>query len=167
MKADTLKKIVLGILTLVVMYVWYGNVQLFRSSASYSSATTKTSETQRLSVGASHGAEPPFQRPKVNPFLKSEPSQKKLPSLSAKKNSRQNSSTPPPTPPSTLYRLLGTLAESNAGFVALTDRQGKQVLLQQGDTLAGWTAKRIRPDRVIFVQGKYRDTLQLKTIDLQ
>jgi hypothetical protein len=166
MKTDTIKKVVLGLLILVVAYVWYGNLQLFTSPQASNSNQSESSTLTEQVLGGASSPKLAFQSPKVNPFTK--PKKTAATQSSSLAQSRPRVKPQPSTPrPSSAFHLVGTLTQANIDFAAVADTQGKQVLLQRGDSLNGWVTKRIRQDLVIFAQDKFRDTLQLITIELQ
>ncbi|MBN4057061.1 hypothetical protein JYU19_01990 [bacterium AH-315-J21] len=166
MKTETLKKVILGLLILVVAYVWYGNIALFSSSGSYSDSHQNNEVSASQSSSTATGTEIVFQTPKINPFAKPKDATQSNNTRSTQKRP-QKIAQPKGARPSTLYHLVGTLSESSSGFVALADSRGNQILIQRGDSLSGWVARRIRKNQIIFAQDKFRDTLQLKTINLQ
>lgn len=169
MNSGVLKKIVLGILSVVVIYIWYDNLSLFLGQDEVQAVNTSA-----LDNGAglptnseTHIIPLTYVEPPINPFLVSE--EPKPPPLEAQVAQRAKS-TPPiqvPPRPSTQYRLVGALEDGSSRMAALANGQGVQILLNRGDTLSGWKIRLITASHVVFAFKDQRDTLHLPGITLQ
>lgn len=169
MRANTTKKIVLGFLSVALLYVWYGNFQMFWGGDDAPSPTVnahgQTSATpsytyskQRLDDIA----------PKLNPFAEQ---------VSNKQGTVDQSSAPPPSaiksqlpgppPVSNSYSLVGSLYSGKRRMATLSDRTGKQILIARGDSLAGWKTHRVGDKSVVFIQDGRQDTLRLSQVELE
>ncbi|MCH9032242.1 MAG: hypothetical protein IIB00_08295 [candidate division Zixibacteria bacterium] len=164
MKSNRVKKIILAVLTLVVVYIWYGNLKIYTGTDTVSIVSAEQESSKNVS-----GSKPEnvltYIEPKLNPFEAPEKSD-----ASPGQNKRRivnKIPDPPPKAPSQSYKMVGSLNSGKTRIATLKETSGRQLLISPGDSLAGWKTVRIRQDRIIFGHKKLRDTLRLATIELQ
>ena len=153
MKSAHLKKIALAVLLAIAVYIWWGNLGLFfPEEHQYATGVNPTA------------AEPTKDAPKVglvcrdvkvNPFWR--PTEE-----SEQKARRPTPEAPAPPPPlRSMAELAGILDRGKASQAVLVLQDGSSIVAALGDTVSGWVLTGVRDSVVIFVQGKFCDTLSL------
>lgn len=168
MNSNVMKKIVLGVLSVVVIYIWYGNMTLFIGQDQVHAVNTSARNTGDGLVSNNEMLITPlkYAEPKVNPFLIAE--DPKPPPLKTQVNQRAKAAPfQIPPRPSIQYHLVGALEDGSSKVAALANVDGAQILLTRGDTLSGWKIRTITASQVVFAFKDQRDTLHLPGISLQ
>ena len=164
MKSNRIKKIILAVLTIVVVYIWYGNLKMYTGTDRVSNVSAEQERSKNSLLSKSQSLLT-YIEPKLNPFEapgKSDPSQSQ-----SRSRIVNRIPDPPPKAPSQSYKMVGSLNSGKTRIATLKETSGRQLLISPGDSLAGWKTVRIREDRIIFGHKKLRDTLRLATIELQ
>ena len=154
MTAARIKKGLFVVLLAVAAYIWWGNLQSFRSA--------QPDETL-LAIPQVHHDSPgptksllPYLPPKVNPFRKY--------SVTTARPGEGTKPPPPVVPPlHSVYKLRGIVGKGKLAqaIVQLPDRSTR--ILSTGDSLESWQTKEIKDLYVTFLNGKRHDTLFLDT----
>jgi hypothetical protein len=153
MNTKTFKRTLLVILLVVLVYIWWGNIKLFRSN----SAPTEEYFTERPThaVAGKKLASISYLPPKSNPFWRPVA---KAPGTMTKAPAPQ----PPPIPPvHQTYRVKGILRQKGQSQAILMAPPSLTRIMEVGDTLGPWRVETIGDSVVTFVMGKRRDTLRL------
>jgi len=154
MTASRIKKVLFAILLAIAGYIWWGNIQSFRS-AGEEEVFVPEATPHRPTIKQTKSPVP-YLVPTVNPFR------------------RYNIATgttagvKPPTPPQAeplhiAHKLKGIVGKgvTAQAVVQLPDQTSK--ILSLADSLGVWRVKEIRDLYVTFVNGKRHDTLFLDT----
>lgn len=153
MKPSRVKKILLGVLLIPLVYIWWGNLKLFSPSEAVYQPLSPP-ETRAIQHTPNPGSLV-YREPKVNPFRRP--------------NIKQTATTQPKpkvpvTPPvqrlSTSHELAGIVNSSQA-VIKVSD--GASVVLAVGDSLGGWELTQVLQQSVVFRHSKENDTLRLQT----
>ncbi len=150
------KKLALAALTVVAVYIWWGNIGAYFSAgpsdsapsiASSSSATVPKAKTQPGQLA--------YLGVKINPFRRN------LQSAPQPQRPTPQRHEPPPSPLSATAALTGIIARGEASQAVICINDNRTFVLTANDSLAGWELNQLSDDFVVFSQGKYRDTLRL------
>jgi hypothetical protein len=151
MNSKNIKRGSLAALTLVLIYIWWGNLKMF------------TGHTEQDEMGTidppQHRSDPTpkrqydYQSPKANPFLRT---------VKAAIPLGRQSAPPKPTVPFVheTHQLSGVLHQKRRSQAILL-AQGASRIVEAGDTVSHWRVESIGDSLVTFSQGKRRDTLRL------
>ena len=157
MKSSHVKKAILTLLAMVLIYIWWGNIRTFhRSSDSYSASPAEqdyagsTGESVRRLV---------YRGVKVNPFRRPI----NTPEGAAKPPTKPVVEKPPPML-SEVARLTGLVEKGLLSQAVITTRDSQTFVLSLQDTLVYWSLDEVTPIFAVFRQGKYYDTLWLETM---
>ncbi len=156
MKSVHWKWWLLGVLAVVMIFIWY---DAFDTMYPESTELQLTTPSRRRSAGGSTGERLEYQAPKVNPFKRptAAPAQPTQP--------RRQAQRPEQIPElNSQYRLTGILGGStqSQAVIALGERSS---VLSIGDSLDTWELRQITARLAVFEHGKSQDTLFLYTDD--
>jgi hypothetical protein len=155
MKANRIKKIILALLALVLIYVWSSNLSLFTQGESSIRDFRETPQTEIHRDMADNT--PEYTQAKTNPFRK--PGNVTTSKPPARK--RPEPLTPPPLKLSGMFLFTGVIDRQEFSQVVLIGKKGGAVIRGIGDSLAGWELTYVSMDMVIFTNEKFKDTLFL------
>lgn len=170
MRSTKIKNIVLSTLTVALIYIWYGNAQLFwgdDTGATYEPSGSKAIPTRNASDATVESIE--FVEPKLNPFAESATPARSTPNQTETDQARRSKAALKHQTPllSSSYKLVGSLYTGKRRMATLADNAGKQILVSRGDSLSGWRAINVGDRAVIFAQESRRDTLRLSQVGLE
>lgn len=154
MKSERAKKIILGVLVLVAVYIWWGNLHLFVGTESNEPFRNEGSK-ERI-VNNTDGPPLKYMDPRTNPFRNS---------LAARSEVSQQVQKPVPNiPPPSIdpgLTLTGVLRRGSTSQVVVASKSGTTEVLTVGDSLGPWVLTGIYENYAVFRQGKTQDTLWL------
>lgn len=156
MKKNRLKIVLLILLTILMIYIWWGNIQSFRQSTP---AIQMDQNTLSQSSDSNKKKEIQYRKPKLNPFKKYSNSQ----SITKSEVQPQKKQIIEPKI-STLYILQGIITEKNSSQAIIVDMKGNSSILSINEEINNWTLTKIEKNQIIFKNEKLYDTLWLQTI---
>jgi hypothetical protein len=153
MNSKTIKRTLLVILSVVLVYIWWGNVKLFTSSSSssdeYFTERPANSAYSKKSSGIS------YLPPKSNPFWRP---------VAKAPGTVVRTAVPPPPPIPAIhqsYSVKGILRQKGQSQAILLAPQNLTKIVAVGDSLGPWRVEAIGDSSVTFMLGKRRDTLRI------
>ena len=156
MKVAAWKKWLLGILAVIMVYIWYDAFQMMYPETT-GLRVTMPKDSQAASVSSIEQLQ--YRPPKVNPFRKPSMTQ------SQQAKSPQLNETPEPVAVfNEQYRLIGVLRRDSQSQAVVTV-DDSSLVLSIGDSLDNWQLQQIAENSVVFNHGKNQDTLWLYTED--
>lgn len=152
MSSKTIKKILLGVLVLVLIYIWWGNIRLFLSTPEAVEPTMTGTQTE-TPPPARKTTRISYLPPKTNPFWRPA----RLPKTSA------TPAAPAPVIPliRQTHTLKGILRQKGQSQAILVSAQNASTIVAVGDSVGLWRVEAIGDSTVTFTQGKRRNTLRL------
>ncbi|MDH3936427.1 MAG: hypothetical protein OEV68_03735 [candidate division Zixibacteria bacterium] len=155
MKANNLKKVVLGLLAALLIYIWWGNIRtLSRSGESHDDSRVIPDEQTTGEI-----SEPlAYRTVKVNPFRRPVASGDEA----AQARGRPPEETPPPKL-SEVARLTGVVEKGSLSQAVIMTEDAQTFVLSLDDSLVYWCLREVAPTFAVFKQGKYHDTLWLSS----
>ena len=150
-----LKKVILGILTLVLIFVWWDNLKMFAPSGSHPSSAPSDTANVVTEVYADHQLG--YKPPRINPFYHQSVDQQKQ--RSTPKSPVQEPAVRPATPSGTA--LLGILRRGSASQAVIRGPDGRSTVLSLDDSLAGWKLTIVAENYVVFRHLEFQDTIWL------
>ena len=156
MKSNHVKKVILGLLAILLIYIWWGNIQtIYRSSESYSTNQV-TSDTTPIAKSSQQLS---YMGVKVNPFYRPN----NTPDKAAKPRTKPVEKKPPPKL-SEVARLTGIVEKGTLSQAVIMTNDTQTFVLSLQDTLVYWYLNEVEPTFAVFKQGKFYDTLWLEII---
>lgn len=155
MNSGRAKKILLGLLALVAIYVWWGNLQLLTLSAVSDPVSASLPRPT-----AAIRSELQYRQPAINPFS--------LQQVEEINSSDTLEALPPPVAPepaSTVWQLIGVVTTKKRATAVFLDHGGATTICGVGDTLGNWKVQSITEKYAITAQDNWRDTLWLRGIE--
>ena len=156
MKSNHAKKVILGLLATLMIYVWWGNVQTFRQTSESYSASQVTSDAAPMDKSS---MQLPYRGVKLNPFYRPI----NTPDRAAKPRAKPIEEKPPPKL-SEVARLTGLVEKGILSQAVIMTKDSQTFVLSLEDTLVYWYLDEVAPTYAVFKQGKYHDTLWLETM---
>jgi hypothetical protein len=155
MKPLQIKRVALGVLLLILAYVWWGNLRLMTDQPIFD---VSGSDAKGYDGKVTESAALEFSEPKTNPFRR----YLSVPPSPTRSAAPMPSKVPEFPPPSTRYRLIGALVEHNQSQAVFLDEAATSTVLALKDSLMSWTLVGISDTIAIFAKEKQRDTLVLQ-----
>lgn len=157
MKSSHARKVILALLSVLLIYIWWGNVRTFhRSSDSYSASPFEQDTAGKTEQSVQPLA---YRGVKVNPFRRTIDT----PDRAAKPPAKPTEEKPPPML-SEVAHLTGLVEKGVLSQAVITTRDSQTFVLSLQDTLVYWSLNEVTPTFAVFRQGKYYDTLWLETM---
>ncbi len=150
------KIFVLAALTIVLIYLWAGNLSLFTTTESRDIREMKLAESTTADTVDRIPIE--YQPVKLNPFKRSDVVS--FPAVNP--GPPRNVVKPPPDKLGGRLTLAGFVAGAPRIQVVIQDQAGATFTKTLGDTVFGWKLFSVTSTMAIFSMGKQRDTLFLK-----
>ncbi len=155
MSRQNWRRAILGVLTLVAVWLWWGNLQLFYTSNSVQ--PIPVSMERSTPIHSSRAAALKYLPPKTNPFFKGT-----VRAVSGDASTRpQKSVQQIPKRPSSDHALSGFVTETKVPQVIVIDPGKSSRILTIGDSINGWQLVRIHDNSVLFQYDNICDTLFL------
>ena len=151
------KKIILGLLTLILIYIWWGNIQTFTQNESYYAIDTAKVKTESEANSNSLNRVV-FKKPKVNPFaheVKSPPSPTQQPVHVSKPPVKQIKL-------ASQFTLTGMITNTLEPQLIIKAKDQKTFILTLGDSLLDFRFSKINDSLAIFSSDTGYDTLYLQ-----
>ena len=152
MSKETIKRIVLGLLLVLLIYIWWDAIAVFSTgetpvAINLTPIDSKAKETsEKVSIE--------YRPPKINPFARAakiKPTPKR-----AKTGSRSLTPTLSET-----HQLTGILRRGKLSQAVIELPSGTSAILSLGDTISEWRLHKIHKELVIFKKDKRFDSLFL------
>ena len=153
MNRNNAKKWLLGILLLVMIYIWW---DAFNDMGDDSPTAFTIRQNANTAVSHSRpGSGPVYKPARINPFHKgpkAEDPDKKPTHAPAKRM---------PPKVSDNYQLVGILEKSSQSQAVMRGNDGRTHHVAAGDSLSNWILLSLHKNLCIFGNGEYRDTTWL------
>ena len=153
MNKSTAKKWLLGVLILVMIYIWWDALSNTDDDTQSAYSIRQTTSTKSPHSAPSSGTD--YEPAKVNPFYNGKANQTsptKKPDVAPKRV---------PARVSDNYQLLGVLEKSSHSQAVLRSNDGATYHVEAGDTLGTWVLLSLDKNSCILGHDDYRDTIWL------
>ncbi len=153
MKSARNKWILLGILMVVLIYIWWDAFQMMSPE---SAGFQIRQSGEAVASDKSNGQQLDYEPPKVNPFKRSENKPKEIKPLTQTPKQPE-----PETRLDPQYSLIGVLREGPSSQAVIAGAAGSSTVLSIGESLDVWSLTEINDQYAVFEHDKQRDTLWL------
>ncbi|MEZ5359634.1 MAG: hypothetical protein R3F48_12515 [Candidatus Zixiibacteriota bacterium] len=156
MNSQNKKRIIFGLLLIVMMYIWGSNFGWFASSNSVRKGSDNSSYNE---VNAGPQIRLSYEPPRINPFLIKEKLTTETPRSIDKAQAMRALSAPPR--PSLAFTFVGFIDQPPHSQAVISGHDNTTIILESGDSLSDWKLVRFSPDMAVFQFDKAFDTLLL------
>jgi len=153
MSKETIKRIALGVLVVVLIGVWSN---AFRGGEAESAGYQVRPPLAARQSDSQNEGQLKYVPPKVNPFWRAVERPQEDPGPG-----RRGARTESIQRVSTGHQLSGVLSRGTASQAVIAGPDGTATVLSIGDLLAGWQLISVTDSRAVFKCGKQQDTLHL------